>query len=64
MPLRPPGSQHPPSAFLQMNSNALVRILAIFGLLIASLWVAFDMFAFGSNAVDRFYIYATVVSAV
>jgi hypothetical protein len=45
-----------------MNGNALIRILATFGLLIASLWVAFDIFTSGSNAVARFYMYAMVVA--
>ena len=47
-----------------MNGNALVRILATFGLLIASLWVAFDIFTSGNNAVARFYMYAMGVSGV
>jgi hypothetical protein len=47
-----------------MNSNALIRILATFGLLIASLWVAFDIFTSGSNAVARFYMYAMIVAGV
>src|SRR5436190_5581520 len=47
-----------------MNGNALVRILATFGLLIASLWVAFDIFTSGSNAVARFYMYTMVVGGV
>lgn len=45
-----------------MNGNALIRILATFGLLIASLWVAFDIFTSGSNAVARFYMYTMVVA--
>lgn len=45
-----------------MNGNALIRILATFGLLIASLWVAFDIFTSGGNAVARFYMYAMVVA--
>ena len=45
-----------------MNGNALIRILATFGLLIASLWVAFDIFTSGSNAVARFYMYAMVTA--
>jgi hypothetical protein len=47
-----------------MNGNALIRILATFGLLIASLWVAFDIFTSGSNAVARFYMYAMGVCGV
>lgn len=47
-----------------MNGNALIRILATFGLLIASLWVAFDIFTSGSNAVARFYMYAMIVCGV
>ncbi len=47
-----------------MNGNALVRILATFGLLIASLWVSFDIFTSGSNAVARFYMYTMVVAGV
>ena len=47
-----------------MNGNALIRILATFGLLIASLWVSFDIFTSGSNAVARFYMYAMVVSGI
>jgi len=47
-----------------MNGNALIRILATFGLLIASLWVAFDIFTSGSNAVARFYMYTMVVAGV
>lgn len=47
-----------------MNGNALIRILATFGLLIASLWVAFDIFTSGSNAVARFYMYSMVVAGV
>ncbi len=47
-----------------MNGNALIRILATFGLLIASLWVPFDIFTSGSNAVVRFYMYAMVVCGV
>jgi hypothetical protein len=47
-----------------MNGNALIRILATFGLLVASLWVSFDIFTSGSNAVARFYMYALVVSGV
>jgi hypothetical protein len=45
-----------------MNGNALIRILATFGLLIASLWVAFDIFTSGSNAVARFYMYAMITA--
>lgn len=45
-----------------MNGNALIRILATFGLLLASLWVAFDIFTSGSNAVARFYMYTLVVA--
>ena len=45
-----------------MNGNALIRILATFGLLIASLWVAFDIFTSGGNAVARFYMYTMVVA--
>ncbi len=47
-----------------MNGNALIRILATFGLLIASLWVAFDIFTSGSNAVARFYMYTMIVAGV
>lgn len=47
-----------------MNGNALVRILATFGLLIASLWVAFDIFTSGSNAVARFYMYTMVTAGI
>lgn len=45
-----------------MNGNALLRILATFGLLIASLWVAFDIFTSGSNAVARFYMYTMLIA--
>jgi hypothetical protein len=45
-----------------MNGNALIRILATFGLLLASLWVAFDIFTSGTNAVARFYMYTMVVA--
>ena len=47
-----------------MNGNALIRILATFGLLIASLWVSFDIFTSGSNAVARFYMYTMVVGGI
>lgn len=47
-----------------MNGNALIRILATFGLLIVSLWVSFDIFTSGSNAVARFYMYVMVVAGV
>ncbi len=47
-----------------MNGNALIRILATFGLLIASLWVSFDIFTSGGNAVARFYMYTMVMSGV
>lgn len=47
-----------------MNGNALIRILATFGLLIASLWVSFDIFTSGSNAVARFYMYAMIACGI
>src|SRR6188768_2309721 len=47
-----------------MNGNALIRILATFVLLVASLWVAFDIFTSGNNAVARFYMYAMVVAGI
>jgi hypothetical protein len=47
-----------------MNGNALIRILATFGLLVASLWVAFDIFTSGSNAIARFYMYVMIVAGV
>src|SRR5687768_17371576 len=47
-----------------MNGNALIRILATFGLLIASMWVAFDIFTSGGNIVARFYMYTMVASGV
>ncbi len=47
-----------------MNGNALIRILATFGLLISSLWVSFDIFTSGGNAVARFYMYTMVMSGI
>ncbi len=47
-----------------MNGNALIRILATFALLIASLWVSFDIFTSGSNTVARFYMYTLVGAGI
>ncbi|MEN9283899.1 MAG: hypothetical protein RLZZ179_1392 [Verrucomicrobiota bacterium] len=47
-----------------MNSNAIVRIFATFALLFAALWVAFDIFTSGGNAVARSYMYMMVASGV
>ena len=40
-----------------MNGNAINSIAATFALLAASLWVAFDIFTSGGNAVARSYMY-------
>jgi hypothetical protein len=40
-----------------MNGNAINSIIATFALLVAALWVAFDIFTSGGNAVARSYMY-------
>jgi hypothetical protein len=47
-----------------MNGNAINSIAATFALLAASLWVAFDIFTSGGNAVARSYMYVMGASGI
>ena len=47
-----------------MNGNAIVRIFATFALLFVALWVAFDIFTSGGNAVARSYMYLMIAGGV
>ncbi len=46
-----------------MNSNSIIRIFATFALLVVAMFVAFDVFTSGTNAVARLYMYALLGGA-
>lgn len=47
-----------------VNSNAFVRIVITFVVMLLALWVSFDVFASGSNALGKFYFYIMIGGAI
>ncbi|MBP7951141.1 MAG: hypothetical protein KA004_15935 [Verrucomicrobiales bacterium] len=45
-----------------MNSNAFIRIVVTFAIMILALWVSMDIFAGSGNALGKFYFYVMIAS--